>query len=79
MDKVDGNEDGFIDLSKKTVLPEDILKKKAHYEKCKIVHLIMKQTAYTLKSDLLKLYEDFGWDMYDAFEHAYDAFKLALS
>jgi translation initiation factor 2 alpha subunit (eIF-2alpha) len=42
MDKVDGNEDGFIDLSKKTVLPEDIVKKKATYEKCKIVHLIMK-------------------------------------
>lgn len=25
------------------------------------------------------MYEEFGWDLYDKFEHAYDAFKLALS
>ena len=27
---------------------------------------------------LIDLYEDFGWDLYDAFDHAYDSFKLAL-
>ena len=29
--------------------------------------------------DLEKLYEKFGWDLYDKFEHAYDAFKLAMN
>lgn len=39
----------------------------------------MKQTAHTLGCKLLDLYEDFGWDLYDAFDHAYESFKLALT
>ena len=35
-------EGGFIDLSKKTVQPEDTEGKKKEFEKSKIVHLIMK-------------------------------------
>ena len=72
-------EGGFIDLSKKTVQPDDTEAKKKEFEKSKIVHLIMKQTAHTLGSKLLELYEDFGWDLYDSFDHAYDSFKLALT
>jgi translation initiation factor 2 subunit 1 len=39
----------------------------------------MKLTAYTLKCKLIELYEAFGWDLYDIFDHAYDALKLCLS
>jgi len=38
----------------------------------------LKQTAFTLQCKLVELYEAFGWDLYDAFDHAYDAFKLSL-
>ena len=31
--------------------------------------------AVTLQS----LYEKFGWDLYDKYEHAYDAFRLIMS
>jgi translation initiation factor 2 alpha subunit (eIF-2alpha) len=27
---------------------------------------------------LLELYEEFGWDLYDKYEHAYDAFRLIM-
>lgn len=39
----------------------------------------MKLTAYNLKCSTEELYEDFGWDLYDKFNHAYEAFKLCLS
>ena len=32
-----------------------------------------------LKCKLIDLYQDFGWDLYDKFDHAYDAFKLCLT
>jgi translation initiation factor 2 alpha subunit (eIF-2alpha) len=38
----------------------------------------MKLTAFNLKKKLVEIYEDFGWDLYDKFEHAHDAFKLCL-
>jgi len=41
--------------------------------------LIMKLTAYTLSCKTIDLYEQFCWDLYDKFNHAYDAFKLALT
>ena len=41
----------------------------------------MRQTAVKLKTPVLELYERWGWDLYDScgFEHAYDAFRIALS
>lgn len=72
-------EGGFIDLSKKTVQQPDIPVKKTEFERAKNVNLIMKLTAYNLKCSTESLYEDFGWDLYDKFNHAYEAFKLCLS
>jgi translation initiation factor 2 subunit 1 len=72
-------EGGFIDLSKKTVQIADIEEKKKWFDKSKVVHLIMKLTAFTLQCKTIELYEAFGWDLYDKFDHAYDAFKLCLS
>jgi len=39
----------------------------------------MKFTAFALNCKLIELYEAFGWDLYDKFDHAYDAFKLCLT
>ena len=39
----------------------------------------MKLTAKLLKCKLIDLYEQFGWDLYDNFDHAYYALKLCLS
>ena len=72
-------EGGFIDLSKKTVQMADIEEKKKWFDKSKVVHLIMKLTAHTLQIKLEDVYEEFGWDLYDKFDHAYDALKLCLS
>jgi len=49
------------------------------FERAKNVNLIMKLTAFNLQCSTMELYEDFGWDLYDKFNHAYDAFKLCLS
>jgi translation initiation factor 2 subunit 1 len=39
----------------------------------------MKFTAFALQCKLIDIYEAFGWDLYDKFDHAYDAFKLCLT
>ena len=39
----------------------------------------MKLTAYTLQCKLVEIYEQFGWDLYDLFDHAYDGLKLCLT
>ena len=72
-------EGGYIDLSKKTLHQDDIEEKKKFFKKSQMVHLIMKLTAVTLGTKVLTCYENFGWDLYDHFEHALDAFKLSLT
>lgn len=39
----------------------------------------MRLTAYTLQCKLIELYEKFAWDLYDKFDHAYDALRLCLT
>ncbi len=70
---------GQVDLSKKKVLPEDIEKKKTEWTKTKTVHSIMSNVSRETDIPLEELYEKFGWDLYDEFGHAYNAFHLALS
>ena len=72
-------EGGFIDLSKRTVQPSDIEVKKVYFDKSKVVHLILRLTAFTLQCKVIDLYEGFAWDLYDKFEHAYDALRLCLT
>lgn len=70
-----------IDLSKKSMKPDAVDEAYKRYIQSKKVHAIMKQTAVKLKTPVETLYEQWGWDLYDAcgFEHAYDAFRIALS
>lgn len=58
---------------------QDVEEKKKFFDKSKIVDLILRLTAHNLQCKLIELYEGFGWDLYDLFEHAYDAFKLILT
>lgn len=72
-------EKGYIDLSKRRVSHDDIVRCEEKYNKSKAVHSILRHVAETCKVQLLSLYEHFGWDLYKKFGHAYDAFKLALA
>jgi translation initiation factor 2 subunit 1 len=71
-------EKGYIDLSKRRVSPEDIQRCEEKYNKSKAVHSIMRHVSETCKIPLETLYEQFGWDLYKRFGHAYEAFKLMV-
>jgi translation initiation factor 2 subunit 1 len=68
----------YIDLSKKKVQATEAITAEQHFKKAKMVHNILKQVATKLDCTLLELYEQFGWDLYDKYEHAYDAFRLIM-
>jgi translation initiation factor 2 subunit 1 len=69
----------YIDLSKKRVSASDASETNKYFKKAKIVNNILKQMAVNMDCSLISLYEDFGWDMYDHFEHAYNAFRQSLN
>jgi len=71
-------EKGYIDLSKRRVAPEDIVKCEDRYNKAKHVHAVLRHVAEKRKLLLEDLYEKVGWPLYRKYGHAYDAFKLAL-
>lgn len=68
----------YIDLSKKKVQPAEATAAEKYYKKAKMVHNILKQVATKLDCYLLELYEAFAWDLYDKYEHAFDAFRLIM-
>jgi translation initiation factor 2 subunit 1 len=69
---------GYIDLSKKQVAPEDIIKCEERYNKAKAVHSVLRHVAANNDLRLEALYQTVGWPLYRRYGHAYDAFKLAL-
>ena len=75
--RVDPNQ-GYIDLSKKSVQSEEIEEFKERYYQSKKVHEIMKILAFKMKMDLEKLYIQFGWPLYKQYGHAYTGFKEAM-
>jgi len=72
-------EKGYIDLSKRRVAPEELAKCEERYNKSKAVHSIMRHVAETMHRSLEDLYVQFGWPLYTKFQHAYDAFKIAIT
>ena len=70
---------GFIDLSKKTVKPDEVDECKKKYGKSKAVEGIMKLLAVHTKKPIETLYKQIAWPLYKTHEHAYDAFKQSLS
>jgi translation initiation factor 2 subunit 1 len=72
-------EKGYIDLSKRRVSPEDVIKAEEKFNKSKAVHSIMRHVAEKLNLVLEDLYQQIGWPLYKKYGHAYEAFKLAIT
>ena len=72
-------EKGYIDLSKRRVSPEDIVKCEERYNKSKMVHSIMRHVAEKTNTPLEELYADIGWPLNKKYGHAVDAFKLSIT
>ena len=67
-----------VDVTRKTLKEVDKLEAMERFKKSKKVHAIMRATAVSLKTPVLELYEEWGWDLYDEYEHAFDALRIAL-
>ncbi|KAG7151648.1 Eukaryotic translation initiation factor 2 subunit alpha like protein [Verticillium longisporum] len=72
-------EKGYIDLSKRRVSPEDIIKCEERYNKGKMVHSIMRHVAEKTLTPIDSLYESIAWPLNKKFGHAIDAFKLSIT
>ena len=73
------NEKGYIDLLKRRVSQEDIVKCDERYNKLKAVHLILRHCAEKFGLPLEELYQTIGWPLNRKYGHAYDAFKLLIT
>jgi translation initiation factor 2 subunit 1 len=69
---------GYIDLSKRRVDPENVVKCEERYNKAKTVHSVLGNVAKKHNIPLETLYQTIGWPLFRKYGHAYDAFKLAL-
>ncbi|KAF2719277.1 eukaryotic translation initiation factor 2 subunit alpha [Polychaeton citri CBS 116435] len=72
-------EKGYIDLSKRRVSPEDVVKCEERYNKSKMVHSIMRHVAEKTETPIEELYQDIGWPLNKKYGHAVDAFKLSIT
>ncbi|KAF5026701.1 hypothetical protein F66182_1208 [Fusarium sp. NRRL 66182] len=72
-------EKGYIDLSKRRVSPEDIVRCEERYNKSKMVHSIMRHVAEETKLPIEQLYESIAWPLNKRYGHAIDAFKLSIT
>lgn len=72
-------EKGYIDLSKRRVSPEDIVRCEERYNKSKIVHSIMRHVAEKTLVPIEQLYETIGWPLNKKYGHSLDAFKLSIT
>jgi translation initiation factor 2 subunit 1 len=70
---------GYIDLSKRRVSAEDIVKCEERFNKGKMVASIMRHVAEKTKTPMENLYSEIGWPLNKKYGHAVDAFKLSIS
>lgn len=70
---------GYIDLSKRRVSPEDIVKCEERYNKSKMVHSIMRHVAEKTQTPIEELYQSIGWPLNKKYGHSIDAFKLSIT
>ncbi|KAL6066507.1 Eukaryotic translation initiation factor 2 subunit 1 [Balamuthia mandrillaris] len=70
---------GYIDLTKKNLLENEVEEAVRRFNKSKTVHSIMAQLAETHHKDLLELNKCIAWPLYRLHEHAFDAFKKSLT
>jgi len=72
-------EKGYIDLSKRRVSPEDVIKCEERFNKSKMVHSILRHVAEKVKEPIETLYESIGWPLQKKYGHAVDAFKYSIT
>ena len=72
-------EKGYIDLSKRRVSPEDILKCEERFAKAKTVHSIMRNVAEKVDLPIEQVYQEVAWPLYKKYGHAYEGFRLSIS
>ncbi len=72
-------EKGYIDLSKRRVSSEEIIKCEERYNKSKSVHSILRHCAEKFNVPLESLYEKIGWPLSRKYGHSYDAFKISIA
>ncbi|KAJ5989513.1 Eukaryotic translation initiation factor 2 subunit alpha [Penicillium waksmanii] len=72
-------EKGYIDLSKRRVSPEDVIKCEERYNKSKAVHSIMRHVAEATQTPLETLYQQIAWPLNRKYGHSHDAFKLSIT
>lgn len=70
---------GYIDLSKRRVSPEDIVKCEERYNKSKMVHSIMRHVAEKTQTPIEDIYQSIGWPLNKKYGHSIDAFKLSIT
>ncbi|KAI9369718.1 translation initiation factor 2, alpha subunit [Aspergillus egyptiacus] len=72
-------EKGYIDLSKRRVSPEDVIKCEERYNKSKAVHSILRHVAEATQTPLEALYQQIAWPLNRKFGHSHDAFKISIT
>lgn len=70
---------GYIDLSKRRVSPDDIIKCEQRYNKAKQVHSIIRNVADATGKTMEELNQMITWPLYKKYGHAFDAFQVAVS
>ncbi|KAK1923967.1 IF2A factor, partial [Spelaeornis formosus] len=70
---------GYIDLSKRRVSAEEVVKCEEQYEKGKAVDSILTQVGKKTGVPTESLYEKIAWPLHKQYGHSYDAFKLSIS
>ncbi|CCE61108.1 hypothetical protein TPHA_0A00230 [Tetrapisispora phaffii CBS 4417] len=71
-------EKGYIDLSKRRVSSEDIIKCEEKYQKSKSVHSILRFCSEKFQIPLEDLYKTIAWPLSRKYGHAYEAFKMSI-
>ena len=70
---------GYIDLSKRRVSAEEIVKAEDRFNKAKMAHSIIKHVSQHLSVPMLSLYTRVGWPMYRKFGHAHAGLSMVLT
>jgi len=72
-------EKGYIDLSKRRVSPEDVIKVEERFQRSKAVHSIVRHVSEIQHVEMESLYRQTAWRLYEKFGHAYEAFCAAIT
>jgi len=70
---------GYIDLSKRRVSADEIIKCEEQFEKGKSVDSILTQVAKKGGVSPESLYEKIAWPLHKQYGHSYEAFKLSIT